>query len=189
MNKRILFLGYGKDQTSLPEWIEQFGSVQVTNDRVDTLSGYDSVIVYGYRHILSAALLATNPKPPVNLHISFLPFNRGAHPNFWCWIERTPAGVTVHEIDEGIDTGPIIQQRRFDLNDDEATFEEIYWELRSLAEKTLIEAFPRIITGNYEKFPQKGNGTFHKSSQLPAWVSWKMKIRDAQAIFEKENGR
>ncbi|MCL0081308.1 hypothetical protein M1N64_03665 [Peptococcaceae bacterium] len=41
----------------------------------------------------------------INLHISFLPWNRGADPNFWSFIENAPVGVSIHYLDEGIDTG------------------------------------------------------------------------------------
>lgn len=186
MEKRILFLGYGKEQTVLPKWLEQFGQVEATGDRVDSLAGYDTVVVYGYRYILKSALLSTSCRPPINLHISFLPFNRGAHPNFWSWVERTPAGVTIHEIDKGIDTGPIIQQKKYHLEDPEATFEQTYYELRKLAEQMFIETFPSILEGDYLPFQQQGQGSFHKASDLPTWVSWKMKIREAQERFERK---
>ena len=42
-------------------------------------------------------------RPIVNLHISYLPFNRGSHPNYWSFVENTPKGVSIHEIDEQIE--------------------------------------------------------------------------------------
>ena len=49
--------------------------------------------------------------------MSYLPYNRGAHPNFWSFVNNTVKGVTIHEIDQGIDTGKIILQKsiKFDL--------------------------------------------------------------------------
>ena len=41
-----------------------------------------------------------------------LPYNRGKNPNVWPIIDGTPAGVTLHYIDSGIDTGEIIHQIR-----------------------------------------------------------------------------
>ena len=38
------------------------------------------------------------------MHISYLPFNRGAHPNYWSFKDNSPKGVTIHFIDNGIDT-------------------------------------------------------------------------------------
>ncbi len=44
--------------------------------------------------------------------MGYLPFNRGAHPNFWSFMEKTPSGVTMHEINSGIDKGKIIVQKK-----------------------------------------------------------------------------
>ena len=44
--------------------------------------------------------------------MSFLPYNRGSHPNFWSFIDDTPKGITIHEIDEGADTGNIVFQKK-----------------------------------------------------------------------------
>lgn len=67
-------------------------------------------ISFGY--ILRRELLAIFPDGCINLHTSFLPWNRGANPNVWSIVERTPSGVTLHRIDEGVDTGDIIAQAR-----------------------------------------------------------------------------
>ena len=59
-----------------------------------------------------------------------MPYNRGSHPNFWSFVENTPAGVTIHEVDEGVDTGKIINQKQivFDLNHEKnkLTFRSTY---------------------------------------------------------------
>lgn len=69
----------------------------------------------GYRHILSPATLAAFPKGVLNLHTSYLPYGRGAHPNVWAIVEGTPAGVTIHRMDAGVDTGPIVEQVAVDV--------------------------------------------------------------------------
>lgn len=46
----------------------------------------------------------------VNVHTSLLPRNRGAHPNAWAIATDTPAGVTIHFVDAGVDTGDILVQ-------------------------------------------------------------------------------
>lgn len=48
--------------------------------------------------------------------MSYLPYNKGTHPNYWSFIENTPKGVMIHEIDKGIDTGNIIVQKKIKLN-------------------------------------------------------------------------
>ena len=50
-------------------------------------------------------------KTLINLHISYLPYNRGSYPNYWSFKENTPNGVSIHHIDDGIDTGPVLVQK------------------------------------------------------------------------------
>ena len=52
----------------------------------------------------------------VNFHLSFLPYNRGTKPNVWAIVEGTPAGVTLHYVDEDIDSGQIIAQSKVEID-------------------------------------------------------------------------
>ena len=53
-----------------------------------------------------------------------------AHPNFWSHFENTPSGVSIHEIDSGIDTGPIIFRKRIEPNDPQITLDASYKKLK-----------------------------------------------------------
>jgi methionyl-tRNA formyltransferase len=65
----------------------------------------------GYRFLIRPEILAMfRPGFAINCHISLLPWNRGADPNLWSWIDGTPKGVTIHGLDEDLDTGPILIQ-------------------------------------------------------------------------------
>jgi methionyl-tRNA formyltransferase len=48
--------------------------------------------------------------------LDYILWNKGADPNLWSWVENTPKGVTIHYVDEGIDTGPIIASRIVYIN-------------------------------------------------------------------------
>ena len=52
-----------------------------------------------------------------NIHPGYLPYGRGMYPIFWALWEQTPAGATLHEIDAGIDTGPIVDRIRVRYED------------------------------------------------------------------------
>ena len=65
-------------------------------------------VLLGY--ILAPTFLSSFPQGVVNLHPALLPWNRGADPNVWSIVERTPAGATLHWMDAGVDTGDIIAQ-------------------------------------------------------------------------------
>ena len=68
-------------------------------------NGIDFIVSYRYRHIISPEVINEIGGKVINLHISLLPWNRGADPNFWSWLEDTPKGVTIHYVDKGINIG------------------------------------------------------------------------------------
>ena len=73
---------------------------------------FDFGISYNYRHKINRPTIDYFDGKLINLHISYLPYNRGADPNLWSFIDDTPSGVTIHLIDEGLDTGPILIQKQ-----------------------------------------------------------------------------
>ena len=81
-------------------------------------SGVELVVLAGYMQLLTPAFLARFPQRVVNVHPALLPGVPGAHA-----VEQAVAygvkvfGVTVHFVDEGVDTGPIIAQRAVELPD------------------------------------------------------------------------
>ena len=180
----VLFLGYDRSQTGIIKKIEQKCTLTQTSDKVTDLSKYELVISYGYRHIISRSMLDGAQRAPVNLHISYLPFNRGAHPNFWSWVEGTPSGYSIHHIDSGIDTGDIIAQEKLLDADRTMTFSEVYKKLIVGIEELFIQKFDMILNGDYKTLKQPKRGTFHQSSELPDWMrDWDIKIEDAQRKF------
>lgn len=128
-------------------------------DRLQKPPEADFIVSYGYRHMVREPVLSAFKGRIINLHISMLPFNRGADPNFWSWINDTPKGVTIHEIDEGMDTGPVISQRSviFSPSDTLATS---YEKLRNSIEGLFADCWPQIRSG-YRASPQTGDGSHH----------------------------
>ena len=115
--KKILFLGYSQKETKLIDKLKEDQNYQIFNTknkiRLKDLDNINFVTSFGYKHIISEDIL--KKKNIINLHISYLPYNKGAHPNFWSFAENTPSGVTIHKIDKGIDTGNIIYQKILDI--------------------------------------------------------------------------
>ena len=73
--------------------------------------GVDLVVLAGYMHLLTRPFLARFPERIVNVHPSLLPAFPGAHAiddALEAGVEAT--GVTVHVVDEGLDTGPVLRQ-------------------------------------------------------------------------------
>lgn len=76
----------------------------------------DLLWVTDYRYIIPSFLFEKVPLGAVNLHPSLLPKYRGRAPINWAILNgETELGLTAHFIDEGMDSGDIIEQRRFEL--------------------------------------------------------------------------
>ncbi len=119
-------------------------------------------VSYGYRHILKSDILGICPF--INLHISYLPWNRGADPNIWSWIDDTPKGVTIHSIDEGIDTGDILVQKEVPMGDDE-TLSTSYQKLQDAIVQLFYDSWGDIRAAKVLKTPQLVQaGSMHYAS-------------------------
>ncbi len=109
--------------------------------------GVGQVVLAGYMELLAPEFLARFPDAVINVHPALLPAFAGLQP-----LEQALAygvkvfGVTVHLVDEGVDTGPIILQRAIELPEvrDAA---ELLEHLRPLEHELLPEAVRLIARG------------------------------------------
>ena len=116
-------------------------------------------VLFGY--ILRPSVVQILPMGCLNLHPALLPYNRGAHPNVWSIVEGTPAGVTLHYIDEGIDTGDIVAQHQVPTLPTD-TGESLHHRLEQAAVKLFREAWPLVRTGRARQMQQdQQNGSHH----------------------------
>jgi folate-dependent phosphoribosylglycinamide formyltransferase PurN len=173
---KILYLG---PKSKILEFLQHSNNVTQTEDTIEatTISSYDWVISYGYRHILKKQHIESSKNPIINLHISFLPYNRGADPNYWSWVDNTPKGVTIHAIDEGIDTGDIFIQKEVTFSENE-TLSSSYNKLKKEIEKLFINNFKNIIKSNILPHTQPAGGSLHYVKDFPGVDSWDIKIED-----------
>ena len=72
----------------------------------------DYILLIFWPHLLPVSLIRIPSYGCVNLHIGYLPYNRGKNANVWPIIDQTPAGVSMHYIDNNIDSGDIISQTK-----------------------------------------------------------------------------
>lgn len=157
----ILFLG----ETSSPVYpflVLREDRVVATMEPLTDVCGFDWIVSHGYRHKVAAGVLEQFPARAVNLHIGYLPQNRGADPNLWSIVEGTVRGVTVHHMDEGIDTGDIIAHRTAPLNEN-ATLREAYADLQRTVAELFMEIWPMLRDGRMPRMPQ-GEGTTHRKA-------------------------
>ena len=186
MIKKIYFLGYSKKETKLINFLKNKKNIKLIhfynkNLTLIEASKADLIISFGYKKIIKKKILKIVKRPIINLHISFLPYNRGAHPNYWSFIEKTPKGVTIHEIDEKVDMGKIIKRKKINFNklldSNNLTFQNTYNFLKNEIEHLFISNFDMILDNNYKTFKTRGKGTYHKKSDLPKnFKNWDSKI-------------
>jgi methionyl-tRNA formyltransferase len=110
-------------------------------------SGAELAIVVAYGKILPKDVLEALPRGCINVHASLLPKYRGAAPIQWAVIDGEPeTGVSIMQLDEGMDTGPVLLERRIAL-DASWTSGDLFEQLKSVGSEALLEALQRIAEG------------------------------------------
>ena len=105
------------------------------------LVGTDLAVSYFYPHILPPEVFNTPRYKTLNCHPGLLPHGRGAMPNVWSIVDRTPPGATIHWMDSGIDTGPILKQVKVEpLQTD--TGETLYLRLEQTCYQLFLDFWP-----------------------------------------------
>lgn len=98
----------------------------------------------------------------INIHPGYNPFNRGWFPHVFSIINKKPAGVSIHEMDEKIDHGPIIDQKMLKIYPFDTSL-TVYNRLLKLEKVLLKKNIKRILAGNYKtRIPDEGNINFKK---------------------------
>jgi phosphoribosylglycinamide formyltransferase-1 len=109
--------------------------------------GASAVVCAGYMHLLTAAFLARFPGRVINVHPSLLPAFPGTHAvrdALEAGVAET--GVTVHVVDEGVDTGPVIAQERVPIRPGD-TEEALLGRLHAVEHRLLREAARALLEG------------------------------------------
>jgi methionyl-tRNA formyltransferase len=189
----VLFLGPA-DSRLLAWLLSQGGRVVQTDERIDAAyvkgGGFQAVVSYGYRHILKPGVLAAMPAVAVNLHISLLPWNRGADPNLWSFVDDTPKGVTIHCLADGVDTGDILAQREVAFGPDENTLATTYARLQSEIQDLFKVCWPSILAGTCPRRPQVGQGSLHRMKDKETLAhlladGWNTSVRALEPCFRR----
>lgn len=164
---KVLVLS-GGDFSPVSKIIQESGDEVM--DRCDPIdvdfivtNNIEFIVSHGYRHIIKPPVLAAMPSHVINLHISLLPWNKGADPNLWSFLEDTPKGVTIHYMDAGVDTGDIIAQKELRFQEEGQTLQTTYRVLQEEMIRLFADFWPNIKAGNCIRKSQSSEGSFHKS--------------------------
>ncbi|SET68993.1 methionyl-tRNA formyltransferase [Thalassotalea agarivorans] len=135
--------------------VEQPANFKAAED-VAHLASYnaDVMVVVAYGLLLPKSVLETPKLGCVNVHGSILPKWRGAAP-----IQRSleagdsETGVTIMQMDEGLDTGDMILTATCPITLQD-TSNDLYQKLAELGPKALVEALDKMASGDYPRIPQ-----------------------------------
>jgi len=116
--------------------------------------GVDLIVVAAFSRILKPELIGLPPLGCVNVHPSLLPRYRGPYPFYWVLANKEKTtGVTLHYIDDGIDSGEIIVQREFAIPPGETEL-RLQYRSASAAAEMLKETLPLLIAGTAPRMRQ-----------------------------------
>lgn len=101
----------------------------------------------------------------INVHPGLNPYNRGWFPQVFSILNKKPVGVTIHEMDNELDHGPIIWQTELEIFDYETSY-DVYLRIQDLEIKMLEEHLDDMITGNYTVSPMKNEGNINYKSDF-----------------------
>ncbi len=169
---KAVFLGLNEAGEHVYDWLNERDDVEVLallteKEQLDLIKdlGPDIVISSGFRYKVPKNIIEVPEKGVVNLHPSFLPYNRGSHPYIWPLVDDTPAGVSVHYMNESIDEGDIIDRWRIEKRPEDDS-KILRQRLIQAQVEQFVENWERIKDGvdGVEQDPK--DGTTHSISEL-----------------------
>ena len=167
--KKINFFNYLKSNN-----IEFFNTEKkINHKKKNFFKKFKILISFNYKYKVEKRIVKYLQGNCFNCHISYLPWNAGADPNFWSFKNNTKKGITIHLLNEKIDKGPIIFQKRLYFNKNKETLKSSYFKLNSELESLLIKKFEKILKKNF-RIKKNLTKSFHKKKEF---LHFKNKIR------------
>jgi methionyl-tRNA formyltransferase len=152
----------------------------------DELAGYrpDAIVTAAFGLIFPQAILDIPPRGSINIHASLLPRWRGAAP-----VQRAllagdrVTGISIMQMDAGLDTGPVLLQSQIPISDDD-TAGTLTERLARLGGDLVVRALDALEAGGLRAVPQPDQGVSYapKVDKREARVDWR---EDAAAVHRR----
>lgn len=114
----------------------------------------DFIVVVAFGQILKREVLSIPKYGCINVHASLLPKYRGAAPINWCIIEgEEETGITIMEMDEGLDTGDILNKKAIDIKPED-DYLSLHDKLSEMGGELLVETLDMILDGSVNRIKQ-----------------------------------
>jgi methionyl-tRNA formyltransferase len=113
----------------------------------------DIILSSGYDRLLRPDTVLKYSQRIINLHAAYLPWARGIGTTLFATMLRYPYGVSVHFINEGLDTGNLIARKLVQPSPND-TLRTLYTKLLTATEELFFEYIPKIVNGQISGAPQ-----------------------------------
>ncbi len=140
-----------------------FHPLNVAENSQEIIATYDMALSLHCKQIFPKNIV--NSLKCINIHPGLNPHNRGWFPHVFSMIDNSPVGITIHEMDERLDHGPIIVQEELQVFSWETSF-DVYVRLQELELKLLQNNLISILDGNYDAFKLAIPGTIHNKKDF-----------------------
>ncbi len=142
----------------------------------------DIIFSVYYRKIFPKSLLSIPRLGCVNVHPSLLPRYRGPTPTAWAILNNeTKTGITIHYMDEDIDTGDILAQEEFAINSNETGY-ELYTKAMTIGFQLLKKSFYKIINRQLSPRKQSGIGSYYGKLSAKHKIDWRQKTENIKNL-------
>lgn len=135
------------------------------SENVEVLRQYeaDVFVVAAFGQILSKEILDMPKYGSINIHASLLPMYRGAAPIQWAILNgEKEAGVTIMQMDEGLDTGDMLLSDRIPIEDTD-TADSLHDKLSDMGANLIVTALEKLEKGELKRTPQPEGPLFYAS--------------------------
>jgi Formyl transferase len=150
-------------------------------DAVEAISGLEpDVLIQLGNGILSKQIFEIARIGTLNLHPGIAPLNKGREPIYWALWEQEPSwlGATVHFIDEGIDTGPVLAYAPVEQRFPGERYPPLYVRTYKLGVKCLVDTLLRLARGERWTIDPPSGASEYRSS-ISGWKMAAVEIRGA----------
>jgi methionyl-tRNA formyltransferase len=157
------------------------------NNFIEKLKSFrlDVVVVCHFQKILKKELIELPKYGSINLHPSLLPLYRGMAPQHWPIINGdSKTGITVHFIDEGVDTGDLIIQKELSIGQDTYVF-DLQNQMKIIYATIVKDALGIIESrkGNYLKQSDLKGSYFGRLRKSNCIITKNMSTKDAYNLI------
>ncbi|MCK4666973.1 hypothetical protein KAU33_09500 [Candidatus Dependentiae bacterium] len=138
----------------------------------------DLLVVIGWREIIPLDIIKIPKLGTIGFHPTLLPYGRGSAPIINTIFECVKkSGVTMFYLDEGLDSGDIIGQEKFSIDENDYAL-DIYEKVIEAGKKLIFDYFPLIDQGTAPRIPQDNKKAFYFK---------KPKLRNNRIDLKKDN--